>query len=390
MAKLYIDENAKKTTTNLLKQLKKATTNPSIQAIQKLEKDRMALLDKTVAQWNEPSTLKMIKQFKDTIKASSSAFTSVQDLEKLSKPLFSTLELKGIEAARKSLIDIPAHYKQSSLLATSTLKELQKTLGSSSIQSALPKLSELKFIQDSIKMATENIASNKSMMEATKSLRDVSKSIVSDSFQKKIENNRLESIQYEPLNIPHFKIQENPLIAQNDTLIEVSNLQNNILNDISEFMRLQNDAINNQLEELKIQNNSIDNQLEELQKQNQFVEKQISQKDREIDANRKTSKNTLIIAIISILLSVIASYMSYKATFEVYEKEKVDNNKDNVILLKAINDKATQNNQLSLIIKEMKQQNKLLEEQNRHLKDRDKIIKNSTVKKSLTVQNKAK
>ena len=66
------------------------------------------------------------------------------------------LELEGIEAARKSLIDIPTHYKQSSLLASSTIKELQKALGSPSVQSALPKLSELSFIQDSIKSFKDN------------------------------------------------------------------------------------------------------------------------------------------------------------------------------------------------------------------------------------------
>lgn len=65
---------------------------------------------------------------------------------------------------------------------------------------------------------------------------------------------------------------------------------------------------------------------------------------------------------------MVTSYMSYDATYAVYDKEKIDNNKDNIVLLKAINDKTTQNNQLSSMINEMRQQNKLLKEQNIYLK----------------------
>lgn len=358
MAKIDIDGDAKKTTANLLSQIAKATTNPSIVAIQKLEKNRIALMNKSVAQWNEPSTLKMIKNFENTVKASSQAFTSIQDFQKYTEPLITSLGLKHLEEARKSMIDLPSHYKQSSLIASSSIKEIQKALNSSSVQSALPKLRELSYIQDSIKRATESIAIDKSMMEATKSLRDASKSIVSDSFQKKIEDNRLANIQYEPLNIPHFEIPENPLIAQNNKLIEVSNLQNNILNDISEFMRLQNDAINNQLEELKLQNKKI--------------EKQILQREVEIDKNTKSTRNTLFLAITGIFISILVTAFSIWVTYDVYKKEKVENNQDNKVLIEAISDKTTQNKQLSLLVKEMKQQNKLLQEQNTYLKNLSK------------------
>lgn len=364
MAKLDIDGNGKKTTDNILSQIAKATTNPSIVAIQKLEKDRIALMNKSVAQWSEPSTLKMIKNFEDTIKASSQAFASIQDFQKYTKPLISSLELRHLEEAKKSMLDLPSHYKQSSLIASSTIEELQKTLSSPSIQSALPKLSELSSIQDSIKRATESIAADKGMIEATKSLKNISKSIVSDSFQKQIEENRLANLKYEPLNIPHFEIPKNPLIAQNDKLIEVGNLQNNILNDIAEFMRLQNDAINHQLEELQIQNQHIDTQ--------------ILQREREIDKNTKSTRNALLVAIAGIFISILVTAFSIWATYDIYEKEKQDNNEDNKVLLNAINNKTTQNNQLSLLVEEMEQQNKLIEEQNTYLKS---LLNKKKVKK---------
>ncbi len=356
----------------MLEQIKKASQNPMMEAIQKMEADRKKLLESNTSQWYDSSLQKTIKDYEETLKSASSAFSTIDDYASYVNPIISSLEEKRFEEAQEAMKHIQPMYDKTYLSALDTIKDLEKTIASTSVQSVLPELSGLSAYEDTINRATDAIATNQGLLDATKSLSEVRHSLVEDSFKQNIKdtikaNQAIEPIQFDPIPIP-----ENPIVKQNEQILK----QNN---EIIKLGKIQNQALTNISEYTQEQNKDI-------KKQNGYIEDQINQKDIEIEANRKSSRNTLIIAIVSILLSVVASYMSYKATYDVYDKEKADNDKDNIVLINAINDKATQNDQLSSIVTELKQQNILLQEQNRYLQARAKTIEKSTVKKPLTVQ----
>ena len=331
----------------MLEQIEKASNNPMIEAIQRMEDDRKKLLETNTSQWHDSSLQKTIKDYEETLKSASSAFSTKDDYASYANSILSSLELERFEEAQEALKHIQPQYDKTYLSALDTIKDLEKTIGSTSVQSVLPELSGLSAYEDTIKRATDAIATNQGLFDATKSLSDVRHSLVEDSFKQNIEDNiqanrLIEPIHFEPIHIP-----DNPLVKQKEQILE----QNN------EIIKLG-----------KLQNKALTNISEYTQEQNKDIKEQIKQKDDEIKENKKGSLKALIVAVVSILLSVVFSVLSYKATYEVYDKEKADNNKDNVVLLRAINDKTTQNNQLSSIIKEMKHQNKFLQEQNKYLK----------------------
>lgn len=355
MAKINIKKDSKKTASELFsEQIAEAYNNPSLIAIQKMEEDRIALMNKSIAQWSEPSALKMIKEFEETLKSATQSFSTTKDYQSYATPLINSFELENFEKAKKLLEGVQPHYKQSYLQAQSAMEELQNTLSSTSVRSVLPELNDLDYYATTIKRAADAIVNNQDLINASQSLSDVRQSIVEDSFKQNIENNILENTKIKSIDIQPINGQKNPFVRQNKQILEQNNeiiklgkLQNKALADISEYTQEQN---------------------KDIKKQNKSIKKQIKQKDREIKGNRRISNWTIGIAIASILISIVASYKSYEATFEVYEKEKIENNQDNKLLIDAVNNKSEQNNQLLLLLKEMKTQNKLLEQQNSYLK----------------------
>ena len=338
----------------MLEQIEKASNNPMMEAIQKMEDDRKKLLETHTSQWLDSSLQKTIKDYEKTLKSASSAFSTIDDYASYVNPIISSLEEKRFEEAQEAMKYIQPVYDKTYLSALDTIKDFEKTIGSASVKGVLPELSGLSAYEDTVKKATDAIATNYGLSDATKSLSDVRHSLVEESFKQNIEDTIKANQEIEPIHFDPIPIPENPIVKQNEQILK----QNN---EIIKLGKIQNQALTNISEYTQEQNKDI-------KKQNGYIEDQINQKDTEIKANRNFSFWTLFIAGISILISIVASYMSYEATYDVYDKEKIDNDKDNVVLINTINDKTTQNNQLSSIVKEMKQQNKLLREQNTYLK----------------------
>lgn len=347
--------NIEKTTYELmLEQIEKASSNPIIEAIQKMEDDKRKLLEAHTSLWNNSSLQETIKDYEKTLKSASNAFSTIDDYASYVNPIINSFEKKQFEAAQEAMKFIQPQYDKTYLSALETMEDLQKTINSTSVQSVLPELSALSAYEGAVKIATEAIANNQNLLDATKNLSDVRHSLIEDSFKQNIEDNIRANRLIEPIHIEHFQMPENPLIKQNEQILEQNNqiiklgkLGNKALTDISEYTQEQN---------------------KDIKTQNGYIEDQINQKDIEIKANSRFTFWTLAIAGISIIISIVASIMSYQATNDIYEKEKQDNNQDNKVLLEAINNKTVQNNQLSSIVSEIKQQNKLIQEQNTYLK----------------------
>lgn len=275
------------------------------------------------------------------------------DIEKLKKEA---------EKARIFLENNKLPSSEEVLIAKESLEQFQKTMDSSSIKSALSKFSDSNNYESEITKALYSMTNNENLSLSTRSLNNLGKSLVGDIMKQNMDEHLKANDKINLGNILEIKKSENPLISQIEKVIEVGKLQNEMIGNISEYMRIQNEY--------------TDKEVRELEKQNDIIAKQV-------ESNRKSSRNAIIFAI---LISAFTSYLSYKASYDIYEKEKLENNEDNKKLLDSINDKSIENENMSLLLKEMQLQNKInkniennqiklikvIESQNEYLKKKDK------------------
>lgn len=275
------------------------------------------------------------------------------DIEKLKKEA---------EKARIFLENNKLPSSEEVLIAKESLEQFQKTMDSSSIKSALSKFSDSNNYESEITKALYSMTNNENLSLSTRSLNNLGKSLVGDIMKQNMDEHLKANDKINLGNILEIKKSENPLISQIEKVIEVGKLQNEMIGNISEYMRIQNEY--------------TDKEVRELEKQNDIIAKQV-------ESNRKSSRNAIIFAI---LISAFTSYLSYKASYDIYEKEKLENNEDNKKLLDSINDKSIENENMSLLLKEMQLQNKInkniednqiklikvIEIQNEYLKKKDK------------------
>lgn len=225
-------------------------------------------------------------------------------------------------------------------------EQFQKTINGSIIENNLSNFPNSTNYELKITEVLNSIASNKDLSQSARSLDNLGKSLASDNMKYKLDE--------------YLKVND-----KINSEIEVVKIQNKMIVEISEYMRTQNEY--------------ADKEVKALEEQNDILAKQI-------ESNRKSSRNTMIVAILSILLSAFFSYLSYDASYDIYKKEKIENDKDNEELLKVIGNKSVENENMSLLLKEMQLQNKInknieynqiklikiIESQNEYLKKKDK------------------
>lgn len=345
------------------KQLDSLNTSPYM----KFYEDQQKLISTPTEKWEDPEIKKRIEEIERLSK--SLAFSSVLDPKISLDQITDSIHKKDYKETQKLL---EKYQSQDYSLARTTLDQFEKTISNPVIQSSLANYGNY---ESKISDLARRITDNENIYEASKGLAALGKQIASDSLRNKMVEQAKYNIPepsqklFTEVNIPKFT--ENPLPKQNKEIISILESikgQNDILIKLEKSDQdIQNNSIvlmeqqqsNNEImiNELKSQNTNIEEQLKELKKQNKTAESQI-------EDNRKSSRNAMIVAIVSVLISALASYMSYKASYDIYNKEKVENDKDNLELLKAINNKKEENEKLSLLLEEFKKQNILLKEQN--------------------------
>ncbi|MFH0710163.1 MAG: hypothetical protein V2A75_08155 [Pseudomonadota bacterium] len=379
-------EKSKKTAIEqLYEEIELAYKNPIFETFKQIEDDKKTFLGGLVdSAWSAESLQSKISELEKSLNNPSiaAAFKSAQDYEAFTKPLLGSIEHKGLGLAEALAADYKQYLKPEYATVQSAMEQFRKTIDSPSIQNTLSHLENFKTYKSGLAYATAAIENNRDLLGSSKILAGLGTSIASDSLEYKIaeQSRTIPSIlkrEYTPLKIP-----KNPLPAQNaqiisileilkeqnDTLITVnsellqiqtsdSDIQNNII------LLMQNQQGNNEIivNELKTQNEKIEDQLIELKKQNEKVEIQIGQKDTEIAENKGANSFTRKIALWGIGISIVVGLFSIAATYHISSSEKVDNDNDNVQLLKAINDKSTESQKQDQLIK-------LIEEQNKYLK----------------------
>lgn len=230
--------------------------------------------------------------------------------------------------------------------AKEAFEQFQKTINSSIIENNLSSFPNSDNYELKITEVLNSIASNKNLSQSARSLDSLGKSLVSDNLKYKLDEYSKNSEEI------HSEIEA--VIIQNKMIVE-----------ISEYMRIQNEY--------------SDKEVKALEEQNDILLKQI-------EGNRKSSKNAMCIAIWSIVISIIVGIISSIIPIGISYIEKIENDKDNEKLLEVIGNKSVENENMSLLLKEIQLQNKInkniednqiklikvIESQNEYLKKKDK------------------
>lgn len=324
-------EKSKKTAVEqLTESLAKAYDNPTIKAYMQAEEDRKALINASIEKWKEPSLQNTLREYDKLLKSPtfSMALEKSEELDKYKKLIGSSFESNSFETAKKALEEFNPQMNGVYAVAQSAMEQVRKTLESPSIQDSISHLKNLGIYESGLAKAAASIANNEDMLKASQRLNEIGKSIVNDSFQQRMSEHATANLHIPPIR--NIEIPKNPLVEhskrlveQNDQLIETTKLQNDILNDMAEYMRMQS---------------------EYAELQNENIEYQIEQKEDEIEGNKKAASLSFWIAVISIGISVIVSVMSWWATYDVYHKEDISDQKDHQELLQAIKESSNTSN----------------------------------------------
>jgi len=306
----------------LVLDLEKAYENPAIKAYMQAEEDRKALIQASIEQWNEPSLQTKIHEYAKLITnpTYSVALEKPNSVQDYAAKISEAISGKNYEYAKKVLEDFNPQMNSAYAAAQSAVEQFRKTLENSSIKNSIAHLENLGIYESNLAKASTSIANNKDMFKASQRLNEIGKSILNDSFKQRMNEHNIANLKKNHIDIPpppknHLLEHTARIADQNDQLIETTKLQNNILNDIAEYMRMQS---------------------EYAELQNENIEYQIEQKEFEIEGNKKSASLSFWIAVASIGISVIVSAMSWWATYDVYHKEDISGQKDHQELLQAI------------------------------------------------------
>jgi hypothetical protein len=326
---LKIDE-PNQTVGDLSAKLAEVYINPIFDAMKKLDDDRKKLLSISGEQWYDSFSQKKLEELQGILGNSSisAAFKTAQDYSAYTKPILESLSSKHFDSLQKLLgVDYQSYLKPEYSQAFAAITQLGNTLQSPSIQKTLSEIMGTHSYLPQLGESITKLSHNEDLLNASQSLNVIGKALSNDSFKHRMEDHAAANLRINPIEMPNIVIPKNPMIEQNNKLIEVAQIQNSMLKDIHEEMQIQNSYTDQSVQELKKQSQGISEQIGELKKQNEKVEQQISQKDTEIKESKKSSYLALGVAFFSILISAVASYMSYKATYDIYEKEKADSDK---------------------------------------------------------------
>ncbi|KIM11527.1 MAG: hypothetical protein KU37_04810 [Sulfuricurvum sp. PC08-66] len=276
----------------------------------------------------------------------------IEDLQKDLKEVFESPVLKIISEPEKN---------KRTFLATESLAEMisgkNQEFENSIVGKSLAEL-EMKLsgyasigklnIDDSLgiamKSALESIKANEGLLNSSKVLNSALGQIDTNIFKERIfdleeQRKLLEEKSYISQELMNFELPKNPIydvIEQNTNIIDYLDLQNESLNEIAKYLANQN---------------------EKLDKQNNITEQQIKESE-------KSAKKALWIATISIFISIVATFGAIFVSYDVYKKEDISDNMQHKELLQTIDkssDSSEQNRVLNELLKEIKNQNKLLD-----------------------------
>ncbi|MFX4277752.1 hypothetical protein [Aliarcobacter butzleri] len=334
----------------LSKDLEKAKENPVLKAVENLEQNRKTILDnlsKYDSQTLQEKMNKLKLDFSNPLVQSAIVNTQIADSIANSTRI-------------KDLVDLQYSLKPEYLATQKAIESFQQTINNPTIQSSILEASKLSSYESEIDKITKSIANNQNLFESSKGLAALSAQIASDSLKHKLEEQRKFSVpeivkrDYIPIEMP-----KNPMIKQNEEIISLlENLQEQN-NTLIQFEKSDQEIQKSSIELTnKIQtNNEI--MIQELKVQNQNLETQLSQKEVEIEQNKKDNSFTRKVAIWGIGISIVVGIASSIIPFYISYQEKLENDKDNEKLLEAVNNKTNENQNITMLLKEIQLQNEI-------------------------------
>lgn len=342
----------------LSQDLEKAKENPVLKAFENLETNRKNILD-NLSSYDSPTLQEKIDKLKEAF--SNPIVQSALGNTHFADSIANATRIKDLAGLQNSLnIDYNQYLKPEYLATQKAIESLQNTINNPSIERSILEASKMPFYESQIGKISETIAKNENLFESSKGLAALSVQMANDSLKYKMEEQSKITVpemvkrDYIPIRMP-----ENPMIGQNEEIISLlKNLQEQ--NDTLIQYEESDQEIQKSSIELtdKIQtNNEI--MIQELRDQNQNLEKQLSQKEVEIEQNRKDNSFTRKVAIWGIGISIVVGFASSVIPFYISSQEKLENDQDNEKLLEVIGNKSIENQNMTMLLKEIQSQNKI-------------------------------
>lgn len=362
--------------------------DPTLKELKRLEEDRQSLYSVDLAtKALSDSTVAQVSDLYKTISnpVLQDAFKTHEDYERYTKPILSSIENKDYLNLQESIKKATEPYLSSEYLqamkATDLFRDTIKSASSMNIlKDSLPYQSQLTEAINLFNEHDKRLTASKELLglasivqndafkakinplgEVAKTLsptfeaiNNVGKTIkpVLDSMNKikdihKPFNPSIEKIDLPRVEIP--KIQDSPMYKQNEKLIDRSDRQINLLENMANYM-------SSQTKNLELQNEITSEQIEKTE---------------------VSSKSAMTIAIWSIVLSIIFSFVSIGVTYYVYVEEDKSDNMSNAKMEELIKANNT-NKVLSEMVQELKTQNIFLKkiiEKNNLIENKNNAVK---------------
>jgi cbb3-type cytochrome oxidase subunit 3 len=357
--------------------------DPTLKELKRLEEDRKSLSSIDIASKALSDSL-IESQVTDLYKTVSSpalqhAFKTVEDYEKYTKPILSSIESKDYLNLQESIKKATEPYLASDYLQTIRATDLFNDTIKNAANMNILKDSQL--YQTQLSEAINLFNDHDKRLTASKDLLGLASIVENEAFKAKItpigefakkmaspikdfdtigktinpmfeshtKINKLFDTNLNKIDLPKFeipKIEDSPMYKQNEKLINRSDKQIDLLENMASYM-------SSQTKNLELQNEITADQIEKTE---------------------ISSKSAMRVAMWSIVLSIIFSIVSIGVTYYVYIKEDKSDNIANSELQELIKANNT-NKVLSELVEGFKEQNLILKK----TLEKKEIIESTTI-----------
>lgn len=306
-------------------------TDPTLEAIMKLEEDRQKLLKETIDQYSATDVFTDLQKTLSNLSIQD-AFKTYSDYESYANPILAANDYMSVAQAIQQSYEsaLSNNYKKAmkaSEILSSSIHNIPEVITVDKIDPYITKISEV----------ANSFKENNDLLEMSKDLLGVAATIDNDTFKSQFEtladydiSPKIPDYDFPHVEIP--RIEDSPIYQQTEKLVNQSNAQISLLEKMSKYMA---------------------SQQENLELQNDITRQQIK-------GNKRSSNIAIVIAISSIVLSIGISSIIYFA--ESNSDQKLHS------AMKKTVESNNNKNELNKLIITLKEQNTELQTSNNLLK----------------------
>jgi len=277
-----------------------------LDSLKAFEDDKQKLINSSLETFHSDSVQSQIKELQKELNSTSiqNLFDTKDSYLKYSQPILDSIASNNLQSLQEKLAqsNYESYLKTDVSPAMEALKYVEQSINELKNNSYLDVNKYASSLDSALAL---NSINKDNLLNQAKELTSSVKKIETDMFQDKmnmLNQRRLEI----PKMIEPIKIPKNPMIAQNNQIIGLLDMQSETLLSIGKYISSQNEKLDTQNEIIK----------------------------EEIKDNKKSAKQAFWTAIGSIGVAVLATLWASWVTYDVYNKTDKSDRQSQEILLK--------------------------------------------------------